>query len=658
MHKARTLFSYCAGILCLALLLPLPATAAWPTDPAVNVPLCTVGSHQVDPTIVSDGAGGAIVAWADHRSGDYDIYAQRIAADGTVRWTTNGVALCTADDSQYRPMIVSDDLGGAIVIWTDARSGSLSPDIYAQRVSASGTVEWTTNGVAICTAVREQRGSTVVSDGAGGVVVAWEDFRSYNCDIYAQRISASGTTQWMANGVPFCMNPDHQYRPSIASDAAGGAIVTWMDCRSGSFDIYAQRISGSGVVQWTADGVALCVAAHSQYDPKIVSDGSGGAIATWFDERRGYANPSFYAQRISGSGVAQWTADGVALCTASGNRRDPAITSDSAGGAIVTWYDYRSDSVYADIYAQRISGNGTPQWTLDGVALCTDSGNQAIVAIAPDGRGGAFVAWQDGRGDDGYVFDIYAQHVSSTGVPQWTADGVALCTAANSQYSPTIISDGAGGVIAAWSDCRSDPADIYAQNLNADGTLGPPAPTPVLLSFLAAEASGDSILLTWFVDGTNGAAATVYRSFGGDEWVPIGEVMADGTGYLRYTDYTHVTVDRVGYRLGVLDAGIEGFYGEAWVDLPDLALALHPVPPHPSRDGVLAVHFTLPNATAASLHLIDVAGRMIVSREVGSLGAGRHTLDLSEGRRLSPGVYLVRLQQGADSRVMRAVVLK
>lgn len=37
MFKARTFF-VCAGILCLALVLPRTAAAAWPTDPEVDLP--------------------------------------------------------------------------------------------------------------------------------------------------------------------------------------------------------------------------------------------------------------------------------------------------------------------------------------------------------------------------------------------------------------------------------------------------------------------------------------------------------------------------------------------------------------------------------------------------------------------------------------------
>ncbi|MGD1047558.1 MAG: hypothetical protein ABR899_02250, partial [Candidatus Krumholzibacteriaceae bacterium] len=36
---------------------------------------------------------------------------------------------------------------------------------------------------------------------------------------------------------------------------------------------------------------------------------------------------------------ANWVQDGVALCTAPANQQSPQITSDGAGGAIVTWED-------------------------------------------------------------------------------------------------------------------------------------------------------------------------------------------------------------------------------------------------------------------------------------------------------------------------------
>ncbi|UCF93495.1 MAG: hypothetical protein JSW39_04850 [Desulfobacterales bacterium] len=104
------------------------------------------------PEITGDGAGGAIIAWSDLRSGDDDTYAQRVDGNGNVLWTADGVAISSAEDDQYPRKIVSD--GGAIIAWLDWRNGN--DDIYAQRVDADGNVLWTTDGVAICTAEGRQ----------------------------------------------------------------------------------------------------------------------------------------------------------------------------------------------------------------------------------------------------------------------------------------------------------------------------------------------------------------------------------------------------------------------------------------------------------------------------------------------------------------------
>lgn len=100
------------------------------------------GEYPIFPRIVPDGAGGAIVTWTDRRSGTNDLYTQRVNSGGTVQWTANGVAVSTADGDQSSgtatspPQILPDGFGGAIIVWQDHRSGQW--DIYAQGISAGG----------------------------------------------------------------------------------------------------------------------------------------------------------------------------------------------------------------------------------------------------------------------------------------------------------------------------------------------------------------------------------------------------------------------------------------------------------------------------------------------------------------------------------------
>jgi hypothetical protein len=568
MLKAARLFVAGAGIVALGLARPLPALAAWPSDPLVNVPLCTETGDQTTPAIASDGAGGAIVAWDDERTGNRDIYAQRISADGAPLWTPGGVALSSPAGDQANPTIIADGAGGAIVTWHDIRSGTTF-DIYAQKVSAAGSPQWTPDGVAICTSASHQQFPTLASDGAGGAIVTWFDLRTGHYDIYAQRVAAGGAVLWAENGVPISTAARHQEYPTIVPDGVGGAIITWFDQRTGDSytfsDIYAQRVNADGQVQWTADGVALCTQPGDQSNPTIASDGASGAIVTWFDYRSG--NYDIYAQRINAAGAVQWTADGVVLATVPGEQAYPTIIADEAGGAIATWRDKRGDDY--DIYAQRISGAGAVQWPANGVALCASPDDQYDPTIAPDGAGGAIVTWGDFRYGSG---DVFARRILASGTPQWAPDGVAVSKPAGNQNVCMITSDMSGGAIITWADARGANSDVYAQRVDQDGALG----------------------------------------------------------------------------------------GAPRIDVPEqeaLAFALEPVFPNPGRGGSMRLQLALPSDEPASLLVVDVRGRVVSSRDVGALGAGRHVVDLAAGQKLHPGVYLVRLTRGGQQRTTRAVVL-
>ena len=498
-------------LILLALIAPCVAWAAWPNDPRLgNVPLCTSAGQQTDATIVSDGAGGAIVTWMDLRGPDTDIYVQRVSAAGVPQWTADGVALCTAINEQNYPTITSDGAGGAIVTWHDLRSGNW--DVYAQRVNAAGAPQWTANGVALCLVVGDQQFPTIVSDGASGAIATWYDTRSGGNDIYAQRVNAAGAVQWTANGKAVCTNPSSQVIPTLASDGAGGAIIAWYDFRNANWDVFAQRMSSGGVAQWTADGVAVCNAIGDQTEPKIVSDGAGGAVVAWQDGRG--ATFDVYAQRVNASGGGAWTVNGVALCTAAGNQTTPALVSDGSGGAVVAWPDNRTSPATTDLYVQRVGANGAGQWTSNGVALCVAGGNQLAPTLASDGAGGAIVAWYDFR--SAIANDVYAQRITGGGVAAWTADGAAISTAVGDQRLPVIVSDGASGAIIAWQDSRGGGYDIDAQRIDRFGYLGA-EPTIASVRDVPND-QGGKVKVSWYASSLDGlsdpnlASYDLYRS--------------------------------------------------------------------------------------------------------------------------------------------------
>jgi hypothetical protein len=104
--------------------------------------------------------------------------------------------------------------------------------------------------------------------------------------------------------------------------------------------------------------------------------------------------------------------------------------------------------------------------------------------------------------------------------------------------------------------------------------------------------------------------------------------------------------------------------GEVWVDVPTTtgadpgattAFALRGVQPNPVMDR-LVVAFSLSSGDPARLELMDLAGRRVLERQVGSLGAGTHRLDLGGAREFAPGMYFLRLAQGSRSQTARVVI--
>ncbi|UCF05882.1 MAG: choice-of-anchor D domain-containing protein [bacterium] len=374
-------------------------------------------------------------------------------------WVQDGIPVCTVTGIQTSPCNAPDGAGGSIIAWVDERNGN--EDIYAQRMNSSGDTLWMADGVAICTASGDQRGFDIISDGAGGAIITWGDARSGTGDIYAQRIDASGSVQWTTDGVAVCTAVQNQGNPKIVTDGAGGAIITWGDLRSDSGDIYAQRVNASGVAQWAADGVEVCTVVQIQGYQEIVVDGAGGAIITWQDYRSG-SSYQIYAERLDASGSSQWYVDGVLICS---NRygTSPEIATDGAGGAIIAFMEGNDE-----ISAQRVRADGTQAWGFSqGVTIRVTAGSVDGIGIVADGAGGAIIAWQDNRSGA----DIYAQRVEGTsGTPYWTVNGIAVCSATGTQNQPRITSDGGDGAIVVWCDQRSGvDLDIYAQWVDGSG---------------------------------------------------------------------------------------------------------------------------------------------------------------------------------------------
>lgn len=606
--------------------------AQWSNDPALNNAVCNFSGSQTNVQLIADGTGGAIAVWEDTRNASTDIYAQRISSTGAIMWATDGVPLCTAAFNQLTPKIVTDGAGGAVIAWIDDRNGAGAGnyDIYAQRINSSGTVLWGADGLPVCTATGIQNNQQLLADNSGAMIV-WSDGRvgSANADIYAQRLNQSGTPLWTTDGIAVCTASSLQNMPQIISDGgAGSAIVSWEDWRNfGQPDIYAQHIS-NGFTDWTFNGVVICSEPNlaQQNNTRMVADGSGGAIMCWEDKRNFGSNTDLYAQRVNISGVVQWTSNGVAVCTASGIQFSHQLIADAAGGAIITWEDRRTDR---DIYAQRINASGVAQWVADGVPVCNTAETQAEPQLVARVAGGAVFVWTDSR--NSFQQDIYAQGLDAAGNVLWPANGVPVANEGHAQSAAKLLTDGANGAIIAWQDLRTTlDYDIYASKLFAGGAL------PVKLLSFVATANSNDVTLVWNTENEiNSSHFELEVAADGISFQKLATVKANNPGSKNRYSYVHANVkdNCLFYRLKEVE--LDGsFTYSAVVKVIIGENARVTIYPNPSSDVLL-----LDNIKAADNDLVQILsndGRLLSQQKAAA------TMRVNI-KHLPQGTYVLRL---------------
>ncbi len=459
---------------------------------------CTFFMHSdswYTPKATSDGNGGAIVVYEDVKSGnERDFYAQRINPDGKTLWGDKGTLIGSSQSESYSfPVfdIVGDGTGGAIIAWPDLSPNQFRSTRYVSKVDSEGSILWQRDF---------EYFDRLISDGAGGAIIAFdraigvENTKYDETLIVIVRIDSQGDYPWGLQGVTI---PRKGYWPNtlqVISDGADGVIVIWeeMEAQAGpnppnatyTWRIMAQRIDAKCNLSWGASGVILRTNPEnvSLEEPCVTSDGSGGAIVAWHQYPAGRVeggSPEWFiqdicVQRIDSSGNILWQTSGIPLGivkTAEGaSPHTPMLVSDGSGGAIILWEDLRNG--LASIYAQRVGPDGAMKWQAGGLQVCYVKSNASLFfrQVVSDGLGGAIVSCrfkEAGTGKKGTL----VQKLDSAGKTVWPGNGIVVTGSDTTNHLLT--SDGQGGALVGWGIDKGvfSPEKSYVQRVDSNGKL-------------------------------------------------------------------------------------------------------------------------------------------------------------------------------------------
>jgi hypothetical protein len=368
-------------------------------------------SYAADLDVAPDGAGGGIVATAE----EGDIRAYHFRADGgpDPDWPSSRIAVCGAPGIQGAPRAVSDGAGGAYIAWQDPRDGTATA--YLTRVGANGSIApgWPADGRQVGPWPPEGDGVPWLRpDGNGGAIVGL-----LGSDVRLFRFAADGAVAagWPEAGRLVATSATAPDRPGLAVASDAGTYLAWTEGGGGPLPLRPAPVrllrvtpAGAPDPRWPEGGLALSSGADSLSNPAVAPDAAGGVYVVWGALSTSGAR-SLRAARVLGDGslAPGWGPDGIdllgsgaafALDQSIREWEDPAVFAagpDGSGGLFVAWDD-RGVPGTQQVHVSRFLATGVrhPGWLESGHPIPASPNQGCVRAIVGDGAGGAFVAWR------------------------------------------------------------------------------------------------------------------------------------------------------------------------------------------------------------------------------------------------------------------------
>lgn len=305
-----------------------------------------------------------------------------------------------------------------------------------------------------------------------------------------------------ASTVPIEEQAGDGFDPRVVTDTAGNAMAVWVhDDGTGTGSVYAARYDAASDT-WGAV-VRIDDQAAQPLDADLAIDTNGNIIAVWCQSVG--TNDSVYANRYDAT-AAQWGTP-RRIGNTSGDAQRPQLAVDAAGNVMVVWQVYDSTSNAYSVYANRYDAAGGGWGNAGTIETATGGASNARLGV--DAAGNAIAIWTQRVGRNEFVYAN--RYEAGTG---WGATGRAIELDAGPVSGSTIALDSTGNAIAAWSKFDGTRHNIsynrYDAATQAWGATAPPIESETedaLYPTIAVDAAGNA-LVVW---GQTDSAGSQWR---------------------------------------------------------------------------------------------------------------------------------------------------
>jgi hypothetical protein len=661
----------------------------------------TGGAVQASPSASVDGFGRYLLAWQDFRYGSYpvgpNICAQQLDSSGNLTGSNRRLTTEPPDSLRAAPDLALAPSGGGLVVWEDYRNRNW--DIYAQKIAADGSLVGQNFKLNDDQNAAQQHAPRVAVSPDGWYAVTWYDNRWANDDIFVQRLESAGSRIGQNIKVNSDAGSSRQAFPDVAADGVGCFTVVWVDWRNGTYpgnpDIYARKFDTLFNALYLDARLNKDGSTRTQRDPSIAADRLGNVGIVWSDS--GATSFDISGQMVDVDGTIQ-EPNFRANASTDSAQVQPDIALDGRY-RYVAWADKRAGNW--DIYASITKYNDpTLAPSPSTLTFSSEKGRplpeSKTLVIAHTGynrlsfRLKSSVAWLTVTPDSGTTTDTVSVAVTDTSLPAGTyAVAIGLVDLTNNDSSvfvpvtfdyrePSPDTLRIGSVRVGVDSAVAVPLWMFA----GDATLSVTAPLRFDTTMVRADsfALSDSLPLnagrTFATD--SGGQMAVIISFDSSTPLPPGRTRLGSLWVTaRSQGWTKLDTTRID-TLTCMISTVSGKLrvpvvqpGEVTVDQAT-SVDDHHADPMPSDvdlaqnypnpfNGMTVIGYELPRPDRVLLEVFNVLGQRVATLSDRLRPAGRYS-DRWDGRtgagaELPSGVYFYRLQAGGTTIVRKMVLL-
>ncbi|MBZ0178020.1 MAG: T9SS type A sorting domain-containing protein [Melioribacteraceae bacterium] len=280
--------------------------------------------------------------------------------------------------------------------------------------------------------------------------------------------------QWSsdpATNLTICDLNGDQALSKIASTSDGGTYISWFDIRSGSYSVYLQRLDFAGNKMWDENGLLISdnPQSSSLVDYDLICDNDDNAVVVFTDTRNS-GNLNVFAYRISPEGTFLWGENGIGLSDNSTFDANPKVIQNGDGNFIFVWI--KTDNGY-ELGLQKLSPEGSKLWGEDPIILSSQTFGLSNPALVPSHGNSAVLFHTVVTGNfPAQTVKLAAKKINSSGAVDWDIMIQDIGTIAPFSV-PEVISDNVGGGLIAWHDDRdgNNLQSGFVQRVDGDGNI-------------------------------------------------------------------------------------------------------------------------------------------------------------------------------------------